>query len=227
VLNITPIYEITPFTLLDYQEYPSAIIWFAGCNMRCQYCYNPDIVFSKGNKSIEDALNFLKRRQGLLEGVVLSGGEATNYTELEEFCISIKSLGYKIKLDTNGTDTLMIKNLVEKGLIDYIALDYKAPCYKFYEITKNRHFNTFEDTLKYILTCKADFEVRTTLHNDLLNEDDINHIIKELVKKGYKSTYYIQKFQNDVETIGALNNPVNNFDKSKLLDILNIEFRIN
>ncbi len=193
--------------------------------MRCQYCYNPDIVFSKGNQSTEDVLDFLKHRKGLLEGVVLSGGEATEYIGLIEFCHSIKFLGYKIKLDTNGINTEVIINLLEAKLIDSIALDYKAPRSKFYEISKNRNFDSFESTLVYLLTCKADFEVRTTLHSDLLDEDDINAIIDDLVQKGYTNTYYIQNFQSDLPTINNLQYPMKIFDKNKLSYALNIVFR--
>ena len=193
--------------------------------MQCQYCYNPDIVFSKGSKTNQEALDFLKRRKGLLEGVVLSGGEATQYKELQEFCKSIQALGYKIKLDTNGSNTTMIQNLLEEKLIDYIALDYKAPASKFYEITKNRNFENFEQTLILLITCKANFEVRTTLHNDLLDEEDINTIIKDLADKGYTHTYYIQKFQSNVPTINNLQMPIKSFDKNKLSKALHVEFR--
>jgi pyruvate formate lyase activating enzyme len=220
-----PIYDVTPFSLLDYPEYPSAIIWFAGCNMQCQYCYNPDIVFSKGKQSIKETLDFLKRRQGLLEGVVLSGGEATEYHGLQKFCESVKALGYKIKLDTNGINTTMIKSLLEAKLIDFIALDYKAPRSKFYEISKNRNFNNFEDTLNYLFTCKANFEVRTTLHSDLLDEEDINSIIDDLANRGYANTYYIQKFQTGIATINNLQTPTKNFDKNMLSKALHVEFR--
>ena len=223
--NSTPIYDITPFSLLDYPQYPSAIIWFAGCNMRCQYCYNPDIVFSKGKQNIQETLDFLKRRQGLLEGVVLSGGEATQYRELQKFCKSIKDLGYKIKLDTNGSNTTMIQELLKEELINFIALDYKAPSYKFYEITKNRNFEDFEQTLMLLLRYKANFEVRSTLHSDLLDEEDINAIINDLVKKGYTNTYYIQKFQSNVPTINNLQMPTKGFDKDKLSKALHVEFR--
>ncbi|HEX5710906.1 MAG TPA: radical SAM protein, partial [Sulfuricurvum sp.] len=96
------LYDITPFTLLDFPDTPAAIFWFAGCNLRCVYCYNPDIVFGVARIKEEEALSFLRRRQGLLEGVVLSGGECTTYPHLLVFCRCIKSLGYTIKLDTNG-----------------------------------------------------------------------------------------------------------------------------
>ena len=150
----TPIYDITPFSLLDYPEHLSCIVWFSGCNMRCSYCYNPDIVFSQGSICIDSLLNFLQQRKGKLEAVVLSGGEATQYTGLIELCCSIKALGFKIKLDTNGTNTNMLTKLIELKLIDYVALDYKAPKEKFYQITKNKNFDTFLKSLTFLLTCK-------------------------------------------------------------------------
>ena len=219
------IYDITPFSTLDYPDHLSAIIWFGGCNMRCEYCYNGDIVFSKGSKSVDFALEFLKKRVGKLEAVVLSGGEATLYEGLVGFAKEIKALGYKIKLDTNGTHPKVIKELLDNKLLDYIALDYKAPLEKFYEITKNKNFHLFQDSLDLLLEQEIDFEVRTTLHNDLLDENDINLIIKDLKNKAYNRAYYIQNFVKDVETIGGVKNPKRSFDKTKLSSDLEIIWR--
>ncbi len=221
----SPVYDITPFSALDYPDHLSAIIWFAGCNMRCTYCYNGDIVFSKGKRSLEEALAFLQKRTGLLEGVVLSGGEATAFDGLGAFCRSIKALGFKIKLDTNGTHPRMIKALIGENLLDYIALDYKAPREKFYAITQNRNFSHFEETLELLLKADVRFEVRTTLHSDLLDEADINAIVKDLERRGYSGTYYIQNFVNDVETIGKISNPKKHFDKSMISAGLTVEYR--
>ncbi|MGB5965181.1 MAG: anaerobic ribonucleoside-triphosphate reductase activating protein [Sulfurimonadaceae bacterium] len=220
-----PIYDITPFSTLDYPGHLSAIIWFAGCNMRCLYCYNGDIVFSKGKRSLDEALDFLKKRIGLLDGVVLSGGEATGFDGLIAFCRKIKALGFKIKLDTNGTHPQMIKALIEENLLDYIALDYKAPKTKFYAITQNRNFSQFEKSLDLLLKENVSFEVRTTLHSDLLNVDDINEIAHDLEARGYRGTYYIQDFVQDVTTIGYIENPQTAFDRNKVSSKLAIEYR--
>jgi pyruvate formate lyase activating enzyme len=221
----TPIYDITPFSLLDYPEHLSCIVWFGGCNMRCSYCYNSEVVFSQGNISVDSLLGFLQRRKGKLEAVVLSGGEATQYLELVGLCASIKALGFKIKLDTNGTNPDMLAKLIELKLIDYVALDYKAPREKFYMITKNKNFDTFLKSLIYLLTCKIDYEVRTTLHNDLLDEEDINAIIRDLGAKGYNKNYYIQEVQLHTKTLGSLQPPIKSFDKNSLCDKLNIVYR--
>ena len=225
VVSPSPIYDITPFSALDYPDHLSAIIWFAGCNMRCSYCYNGDIVFSKGKRSLDEALEFLQKRVGLLEGIVLSGGEATGFDGLTEFCRKIKALGFKIKLDTNGTYPQKIKELIDENLLDYVALDYKAPSSKFYTITKNQNFSDFEASLELLLKEDVVFEVRTTLHSDLLNEDDINEIVSDLEERGYDGTYYIQDFVQDVATIGEIENPKANFDRNKVSSTSLIEYR--
>ena len=224
-MNHKSVYDITKFTHLDYPGYLACIIWFSGCNMRCDYCYNKDIVLAKNGKyDLYDVINFLKDRVGLLDGVVLSGGEATNHY-LVELCREIKELGYKIKLDTNGSNFTALKELCELKLIDYIALDYKAPPSKYKEITKSTKFNEFSVSLQYLILSDIDFEVRTTLHADLLNEDDINEIIKDLNSRGYKNSYFIQEFMDTENNIGNMESPKNSFDKSKLLDSLDVVFR--
>jgi pyruvate formate lyase activating enzyme len=220
-----PLYDITPFTALDYPDHLAAIFWFAKCQMQCVYCYNRDIVFGDGKISQEEALAFLKNRQGLLEGVVLSGGEATLYGELVEFCKQIKQLNFKIKLDTNGLNLEMIYALVENNLVDYIALDYKAPKEKFQAITKNIHFDLFSRTLDFLIKKKFPCEVRTTVHSDLLQAEDVNQIIKDLLKRGYKDTYYLQKFVYTPDTIGKVKEQRHAFDVSRLSSDLKVSLR--
>lgn len=193
--------------------------------MRCDYCYNKDIVFAKsGEFSFNDVLEFLKTRLNLLDAVVLSGGEATSH-DLVEFCKAIKKLGFKIKLDTNGTNFKQVKELLGLGLVDFIALDYKAPKEKFGKITHSNRYDDFSKTLDLLIDASIEFEVRTTLHNDLLNTDDINYIIKDLVQRGYNKNYYIQKFQDTGDNVGNIGLASNTFDSSKLIDDLNIIWR--
>ncbi|MDD3602801.1 MAG: anaerobic ribonucleoside-triphosphate reductase activating protein [Sulfurovum sp.] len=220
-----PLYDITPFTALDFPDHLAAIFWFAKCQMQCVYCYNKDIVFGDGKISKEEALSFLQKRKGLLEGVVLSGGEATLYADLVEFCRQIKALDYKIKLDTNGLNPQIVSALVENDLVDYIALDYKAPKQKFEAITKNKHFDIFSSTLEYLLGKAFPFEVRTTIHSDLLQPEDINQIIDDLKKRGYENTYYLQKFVYTPDTIGKVEEQKDVFDISKLSADLKVIWR--
>lgn len=230
MLSKKNVHDITPFTVIDFPNHLACIVWFVKCNMRCHYCYNPEIVFSQnGNYDLKDVLSFLDKRINLLDGVVLSGGEATLHN-LIPFCKLVKQKGFKIKLDTNGTNFQQIKELIESNLIDYIALDYKAPKYKFENITLLREskFIDFEKTINFLIKKKFNFEVRTTIHSDLLDENDILHIIKDLYKRDYKGTYYLQNYLNTNENIGNITKPSKRINLSKINsnDVkINIEYR--
>ncbi len=217
LLNKKVVHSLTKFTSLDYANKLSCIVWFKSCNMRCLYCYNDDLVFAKeGNYSLNDVLSFLKTRLGLLDGVVLSGGEATLH-ELEFFCKKIKALGFLIKLDTNGLNSNLVKSLVQKELIDYIALDFKAPKYKFYEITKSYKYEDFLATLEYLIKIDFDFEVRTTIHADLINLFDLNSMIYLLKSKNYKKNYYLQSFLATKSNIANIKESSKTIDKKRVL----------
>ena len=216
--NKKTVYDITPFTHLDYPNHLSCIVWISGCNLRCDYCYNKDIVLAKNGKlSFEDVLKFLDKRVNLLDAVVISGGEATSQN-LIPFCKKVKNKGFKIKLDTNGINFEHIKELVDLKLIDYIALDYKAPKYKFEAITQTliSKFHTFEQTIDYLIQINQDFEVRTTVHSDLLNEDDINFIIEDLTKRKYLKKYFLQNYLDTDTSLGDINKQKKVLDLSKI-----------
>jgi pyruvate formate lyase activating enzyme len=193
--------------------------------MRCDYCYNKDIVFAKeGKYSYNDILDFLKTRVNLLEAVVLSGGEASSY-DLVPFCRKIKELGFKIKLDTNGTNFTHVKELLALNLLDYVALDYKAPEEKFTQITHSNKFDEFSKTLDFLIKNNISFEARTTIHRDLLDENDINKIIDDLKTRGYKNNYYIQEFLDTGTSIADLKEPKSKFNRSLLHKDIQIIFR--
>ena len=205
------VYDITKFTTTDYVGYISCIIWFIGCNFRCLYCYNDNIVYTKrGKYDFKEIFQFLKSRVGLLDSVVLSGGEATIHN-LIPLCKEIKELGFKIKLDTNGSNFEQIKKLVELNLIDYIAIDFKSPKDKFKDLVNTCVYDTIIKTIQYLINIDFDFELRTTVNTKLLDENDINSIIKEIVFLGYKKTYYIQNFLETSSNIG-------NIEKGRDLD---------
>jgi len=199
-----PIYDITPFTLLDYPDKTACIIWYAGCNMRCGYCYNPDIVLGKGKISIEEVIRFLKSRKGLLDGVVMSGGECTMHPTLTTFAQEVKKLGLLIKVDTNGSRPEVLKKLYENGTLDYVALDFKATPQKFQSITRSNLFTPFEKSLSFLIDNSIPFEVRTTVHSKQLSSEDIYCMRDFLLKAGYRGTYYLQHFVNDAKTIMKL-----------------------
>lgn len=225
--------DITKFTLQDYPNHTACVIWMESCNMRCKYCHNAEFVDVKGKTEYfteEQILNFLKKRVGLFDGVVFSGGECTLSDDLESLIKKVKDLGFKVKIDTNGLNFDVVKNLVENNLVDYIALDFKAPKDKFNFVVQidNKFYDVFEKTLKYLVESNnkkfIDLEIRTTVHTDLLQEEDINNIIDILDDLDYKQIYYIQNFRNDnKEILTALGSQARIIDKNGIKNPVNFK----
>lgn len=215
-LNKLPITSITPFTFQDYPEHTACILWFSGCNMACSYCHNPELVKGELAKlpSVQ-VIDFLESRKGLLEGVVLSGGECMMSAQLPDFARYLKSLGFKVKVDTNGTNPDMLEKMLGDNMIDYVALDYKAPPDLFQSITGFDGYALFERSLKLLIASGIPLEIRTTVHADLLDEEDINSILKHLENLEFSGTYYVQNFRAG-KTLGNLVEPFNRFDVSRL-----------
>lgn len=199
-----PLYDITPFTLLDYPDLPAAILWFAGCNLRCSYCYNPDIVLSRGRITQESAVNFLKTRKGLLEGVVLSGGECTLYSNILPFCHTIKELGFKLKIDTNGMRPDVLRTLLDAHLIDTVALDYKTTQEHWDGLCAGGEEALFWKSFDHLQKSNIHFEVRTTVHTGLIDETTVHEMATKLQSAGYTGVYAIQSFLNGCETLKPL-----------------------
>jgi pyruvate formate lyase activating enzyme len=174
--------------------------------MRCVYCYNPDIVLGKGTLGYEQALGFLEKRKGLLDGVVLSGGECTMHHGLPEFMAAVRRKGFAVKIDTNGSSPRKLREWLRSDLVNYVSLDLKAPQAKFRAITKSRLYDNFLSTLRLLLSSGTSFEVRTTVHADLHGGADIQEMADLLVREGYRGRYYLQRFVNDTETLGKLPN---------------------
>lgn len=199
-----PIYDISPFTLLDFPHHTACILWFAGCNMRCGYCYNPEIVLGKGKISIDNALEFIESRRYLLDGVVFSGGECSLHPELCDMAMQVKKWGMKVKIDTNGSQPKILRQLIENDSLDYLALDFKAPSVKFEQVTSSRLFAPFLESLNLLVQEDIDFEVRTTVHSTQLKASDIHAMTAFLRYKGYKGKYYLQLFVGQTTTLSPL-----------------------
>lgn len=181
-------------SLIDYPEKISAIIFTQGCNFRCPYCHNPELIFGTSNSSMDEPsiINFLASRQGKLDGVVITGGEPTLHKSLPEFIKQIKGLGFLIKLDTNGSNPEMLESLIENKLIDYVAMDIKAPIEKYSTVVGDK-IGT-ENILKSIEILKKsgiEHEYRTTVVKSLLSPADFEQI-GEMIQGADK--YYLQKF---------------------------------
>lgn len=219
--------DITPLTLLDYPGKAACIFWFSSCTFRCKYCYNPQLVLGHAPEyDKEKALDFLIERAGFLDGVVLSGGECTLYPDLMALAEKIKNMGYLIKMDTNGSNPAVVRKMMEAGLIDYLALDYKAPEYLFGDVTERpREFFQFSKTLDYLIHSEASFEVRTTVHPDLLKEGDINLIIEDLYGRGYQGIYYLQNYFHTDSTLGSMRQSASSIDPGMLAEWIPIKLR--
>lgn len=175
-------------SLLDFPEKISAIIFTAGCNFRCGYCHNPELI--NNIAPVVDVFEFLKTRTGKLDGVVITGGEPCLQKDLPEFIKQIKSLGFAVKLDTNGSFPEMIEKVLPD--IDYIAMDIKAPLEKYSEIV-NVDVDTDKilKSITLIQNSDIDYEFRTTVLQNQLSFEDFEKIGKLL--KGSKK-YILQKF---------------------------------
>jgi len=187
------------FTMSDFPGHISAILFTTGCNFRCPYCHNPELVLPERFRpdiNIEEIFAFLDRRAGKLDGVVITGGEPTLHNDLPDLIQDIKNLGYDVKLDTNGTNPEMIYELFQKGLLDYVAMDYKAPAKKFYRVAGiddyNNYFQKIQETLVLLITSNIDYEIRTTVAEDLLDAKDIKRIREEI---GSVKKHYLQKYE--------------------------------
>lgn len=224
---------IEKMTLLDYKGKTACILFSPSCNFYCRYCYNKNLWENKLESiSPEEVESYLIKRRNVLDAVVFSGGECTihrNYLlDSAKWC---KDNGYLVKVDTNGTNPGLIIEMIENGLIDYVALDYKYPdlpneYLKFHTNSMLRW--KFEETLEYLINeSKIPFETRTTLHPDITDEDKANKILKELEKFGYKGTHYFQFFNESPETLGNVNQHPRRFRTEGLIipNSFTVEYR--
>jgi len=164
---------ITPCTLLDFPDTPSCILFTQGCNFRCTYCHNPEMVDPRGHDvqliPWETVLNFLERRQGMLEGVVLCGGEPTLQPGLIDAIGQIRTMGFKVKLDTNGSNPEILKKVLP--LVQYVAMDFKTTGRRLEELCKAGRFEKqIHTSLQILLQSRVPYEIRTTViashHNE-------------------------------------------------------------
>ena len=180
-------------SLIDYPEKIACIVFTQGCNFRCGYCHNPEL-FEKREPliSTEAFFEFLKTRINKLDGVVITGGEPTLQKDLKDFIIKIKELGFLVKLDTNGTNPDIIQNLIEKNLLDYIAMDIKAPLSKYKNIVNiDINLENIQKSIDLIMNSNIDYEFRTTVIKSQLNYNDFEEIGKLI---NGANRYYLQKF---------------------------------
>lgn len=183
-------------TLLDYPGHVAATIFTGGCNFRCLFCHNSDLLLNPSTIiSEEEIFTFLKKRKNILSGICITGGEPTLQKDLIEFIEKVRSLGYKIKLDTNGYRPQIISELLNKNLLDYIAMDIKAGYSNYANIcgVSNLNIETIKESISMIENSGIDYEFRTTIVKELHTEQDFQEISEMLSPK---SSYYIQSFKD-------------------------------
>ena len=192
-MNIGGIQKIST---VDYPGYVVASIFTLGCNMRCGYCHNPELVLPEQLVEpipTEEVLEFLESRRGLLDGVAISGGEPTMQQDLVAFIAKIKTMGLRVKLDTNGTNPAMLKELLAAKLVDFIAMDIKGPLEKYVQIAARPvDLGAIQESIALIKT--IDHEFRTTIVAEQLTLEDIP-AIGRLVKGAQR--FALQKFVPD------------------------------
>ena len=189
---------IKGFQKLSLIEYPgklSAVIWTGGCNFRCPFCYNTDIVLNyKKMPTIpeKEIIDFMSTRKGLLDGLAITGGEPTLQKDLPEFVKKIKDMGFLVMIETNGSNPNMVKELIDKKLVDYIAMDIKAPLEKYDEVAGVKvNKKKIQKSIDIIRNGGIEYEFRTTIIPKFFKEEDALAIGKWL--KGSKR-YFLQQF---------------------------------
>jgi pyruvate formate lyase activating enzyme len=196
------------FTLLDYPEHTACTVFTAGCNFRCPFCHNSDIIYNVPSAISQDEFfEFLVSRKGKLDGVCISGGEPLLQPDIIEFMQKIRKEGFLVKLDTNGTFPEKLKELVNEGLVDYVAMDIKNSKAKYKETAgiNNLDLSKIEESVDFLINGNMDFEFRTTIVNEFHTVEDIQDIVV-WVKGAHK--YFLQNFVDSGDLIGQDLNPV-------------------
>lgn len=173
---------IVKFSLIDYPERLACVVFLSGCNFKCPYCHNRSLVLDKTDDlSFKDLTQFLEKRKHQLEGIVITGGEPTINPNLMKIATLAKSLGYLIKLDTNGTRPDVLKEMIDKSLVDYIAMDIKTTINLYEELThRSVDHRSILASIQLLLHSTIDYEFRTTVVSNFHQEIDFNEIGKML-----------------------------------------------
>jgi len=184
-------------SLIDYPGKVSSVVFLSGCNFSCPWCHSPHLALNKKREEIsqDDFFQFLEKRKDVIDGVVICGGEPTIHHDLSDFILKIKKQGFLIKIDTNGSNPDMLKELIDKKLVDYIAMDIKAPLNQNkYNISSGSFVNieNLKKSINLIKSSGIDYEFRTTIIPSIHNQKDIEQIAKDI---GPAKRFFIQNFR--------------------------------
>jgi len=207
-------------TVLDYPGKLACTIFTFGCNFRCGYCHNPELIVDDGKSEIkkEDIMKFLEERKGFLDAVCITGGEPTLNKDLPEFISKIRELGLLVKLDTNGSNPNILKELIDKKLVDYIAMDVKSPLESYERITNVKVNGADLQKSIDMIRGTENYEFRTTAVPGLFDESSARKIGEWL--KGSKS-FFIQNFRG-IKTLDKNFIGKKSFSKEELMNFCDI-----
>ncbi len=205
---------IQKVTLLDFPGKVACMIFTQGCNLCCPFCQNSSLIPTKekSNMTVDEVLDYLNLRKKILDGIVITGGEPLVQKDIKDLLRNIKELGLLIKIDTNGTYPLILKEIIEEGLVDYVAMDIKNVDSKYMmTVGKKINIDNIKKSIDILKSSKIDYEFRTTLVKEFHNFEDIKKIC-ELV--GKDSKYYLQNFEDSSDVI---NHNLHGFTRGELL----------
>jgi len=208
-------------TLIDYPGRIAATVFLTGCNFRCPFCYSSELVLPEKIKnqpkiSEKDFFIFLKERKELIEGIVLCGGEPTISKGLTPLIKKIKKMGFSVKLDTNGSDPKLLKTLIDKKLVDYIAMDIKGPKERYNNFSGTKaDVKKIQKSIDILKEGKVDYEFRSTIVPTLHKREDVIEMAKWI--RGAKR-YYLQNFRSE-KTIDPKFEKIKPYPQEYLLEI--------
>ncbi len=183
-------------SLIDYPGKVAAVVFTQGCNFRCGFCHNPDLLeIGKGRLSEKEFWQFLSSRKGKLDGVVITGGEPLVQKGIKPFVQKIRSKGFLVKLDTNGTNPKLLASLIEENLLDYVAMDIKGPLEKYQKISKFVNTKVIQESINILKNSKIKYEFRTTVLPYYHTLEDFNKIGKLI---DGAETFTLQNFRPDI-----------------------------
>ena len=209
------IFGFNKTTLLDFPEHVACTVFTGGCNFRCPFCQNGDLVLHGGSLPVldeEEVFRVLRKRKGILTGVCVTGGEPTLQRDLDVFLSRVKELGYLVKLDSNGYRPEVLQSLCERGLVDYFAMDIKSSPENYARTAgvKELDMGLIRESVDFIRSCGLDYEFRTTVVRELHSSGDFLSIGEWL--KGCKA-YFLQSY---VESEGVICKEFSSYSKEEL-----------
>ncbi len=220
IIQVMAIVGIDKLSLLDYEDKVSIVLFSQACNFRCPFCHNGESVLNAQSElDFDEILAYLKTRTGLVDAVVFSGGEPTLEPNLEVKIKAVKSLGFLIKLDTNGTNPVLLEKLIDEGLIDYVAMDIKnsPSLYAKTSGVNNVNLDNIRKSIAIIMKKAPDYEFRTTLVKEFHEHMDYDSFF-ELIKGAKR--LYLQKFVDREGCIIKGLHDVDETEATKLRDYL-------